>query len=600
MAAVRGLAPSPLRSGELEPYLERLEAGEPFKAVLEALLLDLPIEKAEHLGLILREGRGSWLPLLRSRSGRALFIGNALSGTVHVLAALGFRPHIHEVSQERMRFESFRCQALTGVTCEWSLSENSPVLPFADREFDLVIQEAGAPAHPQGWAHDTAELRRVSAGEVAITANNRLGYKRSLGRRGRFAVPSPMRFLKEILSSPDGERTLRGYREEMSFDGCSKPRAFSIYPHAADFTHVVAIDEATPRLHVGPKERKNRLKVAAYRAGLFPWLTPSYAIVSTDAELEGSAQPRIEAILRELSEQSGEALPEVDELIASRGNCIVLQTRPRGGSPLDEEGSWSIHIGLSPHKSAQVERHYRVLEQLWQADRPIPVPEPIFFGTIEGACLSCERRLPGLSAPQLSGDPRSMRQLLEDTARHLQQLVVEPPAPVDEAGFAEHFDWRFDLVAAHAGRQETATNIQHMRDEVRELVLGEPMPLVLQHADLRNKHVQVHPGGKVIGYMDWGSSRNRDVPYFDLLQLIVHEHKQAKGGRVGHSWQKLLVGGQCADWERAALDTYAENIGLSPQISRALELCFPIFVAAMAESNWDYSRPRWVHHSFGI
>jgi len=25
-----------------------------------------------------------------------------------------------------------------------------------------------------------------------------------------------------------------------------------------------------------------------------------------------------------------------------------------------------------------------------------------------------------------------------------------------------------------------------------------------------------------------------------------------------------------------------------------------VFVAAMAEKNWDYSRPRWLHRQFGL
>jgi len=27
---------------------------------------------------------------------------------------------------------------------------------------------------------------------------------------------------------------------------------------------------------------------------------------------------------------------------------------------------------------------------------------------------------------------------------------------------------------------------------------------------------------------------------------------------------------------------------------------YPVLVAAMAEKNWDYSRPRWLHASFGL
>jgi len=603
------LDPLPLEAGELAPPLARLDAGEDFKAVLEALLLSLPLERADHLGLLLREGRGAWLPLLRSSGGRALFVGNALSGTVHALAALGFRPWVLETSAERARFEAHRCKALTGVEIEWSLAQDAPRLDFSDGEFELVVQEGGAPSlvtagDPSearaGWGHDWRELRRVSAGEVVVTVDNRLGYKRSLGRRGRFEVPTPWRYAREVLRPPRGERSLRGYRQELAFESCAPPRAFALYPCSADFTHVVALDEEAPQLHIGPKERENLLKLVGYKAGLFPWLAPSFALASATRELEARVAPRIDRVLDQLAERSGEERPRPDELIASRGNCVVLQTRPPRSNPASEEGWWTLHIALGPHKHAQVERHYRVIEELWERGQPAPVPEPIYFGQLEGMLLSCERRLPGHAAPQYSGDSRRMRRVLEDTARHFAELVEEPPRPVDEAAFDELFDWRFELVAQHAGRRETADAVLRMRDETRELVLGEAMPLALQHADLRNKHVQVDEAGSVLGYLDWGSSRARDVPYFDLLQLVVHEHKQASGGRVGDSWRRLLVDRGCAEWERAALDDYMERIGLSPRVARALELCFPVFVAAMAESNWDYSRPRWLHHAFGI
>ncbi|MFT7486040.1 MAG: aminoglycoside phosphotransferase (APT) family kinase protein, partial [Candidatus Paceibacteria bacterium] len=143
-------------------------------------------------------------------------------------------------------------------------------------------------------------------------------------------------------------------------------------------------------------------------------------------------------------------------------------------------------------------------------------------------------------------------------------------------------------------------DLMALRDATRKQLLGEPMPLVLQHADLRNKHVQITPEGKVLGYLDWGSSRADDVPYFDLLQLIVHETKQARGGSIGDAWKALTASDETRDWERSALDSYAETLGLSRNFCDAMEGAFPVFVAAMAESNWDYSRPQWVHRSFGI
>ena len=39
---------------------------------------------------------------------------------------------------------------------------------------------------------------------------------------------------------------------------------------------------------------------------------------------------------------------------------------------------------------------------------------------------------------------------------------------------------------------------------------------------------------------------------------------------------------------------------LDEDTARAIEGLYPVLVAAMAEKNWDYSRPRWLHRQFGI
>ena len=589
--------PAPLTRAELIPCLEELEAGRPFKETLEQLLLTLPFATAEHFSLLMREGRGAWVPLLRSCGGRALFVGNAFSGTAHVLAALGFRPRLHDASEERLRFEVFRCKALTGVEPEFTLADLGERLPYDDDEFDLVVQEGGAP-HEE-WGHATSELLRVSRGEVVLTADNRLGYKRSLGARGEFAVLSPTRFLASVVNPPHGERTLAGYRASLACEGQAVPEAYSLYPHSGDFTHVVAIDGDSPKLHIGPKERANKLKIAGKALGLFRWLTPSFAIVSDKRGASARTPRRIERLLAEISERVDEPLGIVDEWIATRGNTIVVQTRAAHGDLADEDGRWSVHIPLSPQQRAQITRHAEVLEHLW-TKKLVPAPEPIYSGRIDGIEFCCERRLAGFTAPQYSGDESCMRKLLEDCAEQFTALVQSPPMVIDERRFEKLFAWRYELVASLAGREETAREVLRLRDEVRELVLGKSTPLCLQHADLRNKHVQTHPDGSVIGYLDWGSSRDRDLPYFDLLQLVVHEYKQATGCAMGAAWRLLLEPGRLRDWEYAAFERYRQAVGLDAEVARGIERSFPVFVAAMAESNWDYSRPRWVHHHFGI
>ena len=590
--------PAPLFAGELDDFLAQTERGVPFKQALEELLLALPLDRAEHLMLLLREGRAAWFPLLKSSGGPALVIGNAFSGTTHVLAAAGFQPTILDPSMQRLRFEAVRCEALTGHAPALVEGGRDARLPFEDDSFELVVQEDGLPEAGGPWGHDAEELRRVSRGEVLVVADNRLGYKRSLGARGEFAVPSPLQYALDVARRTRGAHTLRGYRRRLTSGECGTPRAFALYPHSMDFAHVVGLDESGPSLHIGPMERRNRLKMLGQRVGLFPLLTPSFALVSEARGLKHQ-RPRIERILAQLAERLGEPTPCVEELVATRGNTALVQTHRPGADTEDPAGRWSLHVPLSPQQERQLDRHHAVIERLWQS-KQLPVPEPLFRGTLGGVSLSCERRLGGLTAPQLSGDPEKVERTLNDLVEQLSSVVVRSARPLDEEDFERYFGARFDLVARFCGRPETERALGRLRERTRERVLGLELPLVLYHADLRSKHLQVDPRGRVLGYLDWGSSLDADLPYSDLLQFLVHELKQSRCETARQAWEGLGAGGPVSATERSLLDHYAGRLGLSKELQGAMEDCFPVFVAAMAEANWDYSRPRWLHRQFGV
>ena len=431
------------------------------------------------------------------------------------------------------------------------------------------------------------EARRVCGGELFVLAPNRLGYKRSSGRRGDFRVPGPLEYARAALG-PSDERTLPGWRRRIAARGFERPRAFALYPHAADFSHVVALDAERPRLTVGPKERANRLKLAAFRAGLFPWLAPSFGLAAARQE-RASAPPRVERVLDALAERLDEGRPRLDVLVATRGNTSVVHT---------ESPDWTLHVPHSPQQAVQARRHFARLGEI-QAEFPaLPAPEPLFGGELAGLEVFCERRLGGLSAPQLSGEHGPLARMFAELAEHLASLVRERVV-VDDVVFEELLGSRFELVARFAAVPATVEWLATERARSREELIGRELPRVLHHADLRSKHVQVTADGGVLGLLDWGSSEASGLPYFDLLHLVVHERKQETGVSAGEAW-RAVTRGELRDHERAPLDDYCARIGLDAAVRATFERIYPVFVGAMAERNWDYSRPRWLHRNFGV
>ncbi|MDP6409547.1 MAG: phosphotransferase [Planctomycetota bacterium] len=582
--------------GELDTCLAELEAGRAFKGCLESLLLGLEEERAERLMMLLREARGSWLPLLRGRPGRTLFCGNALSGTVLALILTGHRPLLADRRADRLAFARHRAAALTGRRPDAVLSTRER-LPFAEGSFDLVIAEGGSPGTSAGLPIPPTEARRVARGEVVMTADNRLGYKRSTGRRGHFTVPGPLHFASAALRPRSGERTLGAYRRALTGGGRGRPAAFALYPHSADFTHLVALDEPWPTLHIGPKERGNRWKTAACALGLFPLLTPSFALASAPRELESAS--RLARLLDALAELLGTPPLIAQELIATRGNTALIQTAARD-DPRAHEGRLTIRIPLGPHLRPMVSEHHERLGAIRREFPAVPVPAPLFAGELEGLWLTCEQRLAGLTAPQVSGRHPLVARMLTDAADHLAQLVTRPASRLDAEGFEELLGWRFELVGRHVAVASTLARLERMRDELRERLVGLSFPRVLSHGDLRSKHVQVRPDGSVLGYLDWGTSRRDDLPGWDLLHLIAHEHKQEHGLRPAEAWERIRRLDRLRDHERAALADHARRLGVGVEVLEAGAEGYPVLLAAMAESHWDYSRPRWVHRQFDL
>jgi hypothetical protein len=592
LAAGPEAAADPERAA-LRAALARLARGTPWKAALEALLLELDPAAADHLQQVLREARGSWLCLLRASLGRALFVGDPLSGTVVALARAGFRVTVAGDDPLRLALARARAAALSGPIDVVVADALRP--PVRGGAFDLAVVE-GDPRTEVARAAAAA-----SRGEVAWIAPNRLAYKGWSGRRGAFRVRRPLELARAALDPRRPEATLAGYRRRLAACGLGDVRAFALYPHALDFALIAALDRGDrggrggrgglagggPRLFVGPKERENRPKVVAYRLGALPLFTPSFALLATRAT--GPARiARIERVLSTLAERLGEPLPEVEQWIASRGNTTIVHA-----------GDWTLHVPHQPAQARQARRHYERLVELRARFPDLPVPDPLFAGELEGLAVFCERRVRGLTAPQAVGRTGVLARTFADCARLLAGLVVER-ATVDAALFDALVRDKVALVRRHAAVASTERWLDAALERAADRMLGRELPLVVQHADLRSKHVVIDAEGGVRGLLDWGSSEPRDLPFFDLLHLVVHERKQAGGLSAGEAWRRVIAPGGARPHERAALDDHAARLGLAPDVRAALEELYPVLVAAMAERNWDFSRPRWLHASFGV
>jgi len=576
-------AASPARPAALDAMLARLDGGSDLRTALERILVELEPEHADALMLLTKEGRGAWFPLLSGQGGRALFLGNAFSGTITALGMAGYDVTTLDTSRARLRFNAWRhvFQELPGTSVQGGKSAR---LPFRDAAFELVVQEDGLPSARNGWGHDTSELERVCARELVLIARNRFAYKRSTGQRGVFQKMGP----RTLLGRNTEERSLRGYRQ--LFRSFEATRVFSLYPDAGEFSHIVSLDEAHPRLTIGPRERKNRLKLVGKRLGLFPWLTPSFAVIGSR-----SANPtaRIRRMLGAIAERLAVPTPGIDIIVATRSNTSLIHTRPSA----DHTG-WTLRLSTSPSKQRLNDLHHDTLQLIEQRFPTARVPRPLFEGELEGVRVSCEQRLPGWTAPDITGCRAESARMFSAVARALAELVVREPQVMSADVFEAEMRPRFERVARYAGDAGAIRTVHDLCAQTQEALVGRTLPRVLYHADLRPKHVQVQPTGELVGLLDWGASERSFLPYADLVTLIAFHRKQEERSSPRAIWERIRSLETLDSYERDALEEYAALLDLDEDYCRALRAIFPLLVGDMAERNWDYSRPLWLKRQY--
>lgn len=591
------LEPRPLRSGSLDPFFAAMAAGSGYRAAFEQLLLSLDELDNQRLMQLVREARGAWHPLLHELRGAALFLGNAFSGTITALANNGFDVTVLDSSPERVRFAVRRAAENSPGRVRGVVAGDATRLPFDDASFALVVQEDGLPGANGMHAHGIDEVLRVAADECVLTADNRLAYKKNLGRRGEFVRLSPGAWLASAAHPRRGERLLRSYRRMLAKDGWDAAEAFALYPHSFDWSHAVALDEDRPRLTIGPNERRNKLKLLGHALGLFPWFAPSFAI---HARRSATRPRRLDRILDALARTTGEPRPRVETLVATRGQSAVIHTSIPGRDADDPRGRWTLHLPLCPKNEPQLELHVRSLHHARQRYPALPVPEPLHGGRIEGLWLSCERRLPHHAMPQWGRDRAAIEAACLDAARHLAGVVARRLERYDASEHARLVRRPAAIVARHAAVDSTRRWLAEAEARAFELLRDRPLPLVLNHGDLRGKHVQTTPEGRVLGFLDWGTTEFEGLPLFDLLHLLVHERKQHTGRTAAACWRAIQDPAGREPHEARAIASYGAAIGLHAEAEQALCLLYPMLVAATAELHWDYSRPRWLHTQFEV
>jgi hypothetical protein len=403
----------------------------------------------------------------------------------------------------------------------------------------------------------------------------------------------PWSLLRNTLFPKPGEGRHSAFKRQLEarFDSV---QSYALYPHRLECSHLVDLHGGLPRLTVGPKELRNKIKVLGHKLGMFPVFTPSFVFLNQKSS--GAQDSRLQRILKGLSETIGEPLPVAEHIISTRGNVCVVQTMLGPDSdPHAPAGRWTIHIPFGNVKFRLSEAHFKGLEHLRQFHPQVPVPEPLFMGEVDGLWLICERRLPDRSGAHLVEDSPEQMKMLQQVSEVLLHLKTGTRQVLTEGLYDRLLGERARRISRLTGRKATSRAILDMLDRGREELVGWEFQPVFYHADLRPKHVNNAEDGSIYGLLDWGAYEDFFLPYADLLHIFAHlRHSSAR-----LQWQRLCDR-TLSEAEAAILDGYCQAMDIAPERARAIERLYPLLVCGMAERNWEFSRPFWVHREFGL
>ncbi|MBI3820330.1 MAG: phosphotransferase [Planctomycetes bacterium] len=595
-------APAPFQDCESQfaRFLQKAGAPGVWRDAWEELLFTIPARAASAAEWGTRESVGAAALLARGGAeGPALVLGSGLLGTAPARAALGGEVVAADDNAARVEFVNLRARANNLTIRGVQINADKP-LPFADATFaSAIVPDAPAGLPGIGVANALAEARRVlkPGGDLIFLASNRFGYKRFTGLHGRFEKPGIAGLARRIFIDPTGERTLRGWRGEISRAGFVIFNECAAYVSHLDYHYLASLDRKRfPKLEIGPKERANVMKWIGYRLGLFPWLAPSFAIAAAAADGASITQQKetwMQHIARAALEAAGAdgTAARVDHLLATRGNAALLLVN--GGAR-----GVVARVPLCGKEDRLGRVHLQFSERLRARIGGFPAPRPFGECNIRGARVWVEERLPGWNAAQFTGDANGRERTYLQLSRLLAQLRIED-AVLDEPRIEELIHSRARLTASRVREAETANLILSVARAAGAALLGRRCPLVIAHGDLRAKHCLVGDAGEVTGLLDWGTAREPNLPLFDILHFIVHDRKQQFDATLDDAATSTLLDRSLHPREERAIVEYCNLLGIDDALRAACERLYPIEVATTAFLNWDYDRPNWVKMNFG-
>lgn len=567
---------------KMREILVAAETGD-WRLAFERLTSDMKYS-AYHAQYAFSERRAGWWPLLNiDPQSRVLDYGCGWGPISHALAKRAGMVVSLDACFERLKFWRIRAQQehLSNIQFLWA--GDTPRLPFADQQFDLVVLNGVLEWIPASQKDDPGKIQRSFLREVArilspngqlmLAMENRYNWYYFLGKPEDHAgiryVSILPRFLAALYSKMRIGDIYRnytysywGHKRLLKSVGFSDADVLVPLPDYRLFRSVVdpSRPETVEKFFTERDSTKSSRMLTRLKARTTPLLAPSFCVVAH----RGTPQPSFAvALAREIAVKLGANPSEAQwmQLRVSRADVILLE--------VDFGPSHPPVVVKLPMNNLSLARCQSEGETLDFAKSKLPpgdaalIPCSLCSGTFRGVYYFAQQMFSGIAGNHFLGKPseNAWKNLGADFLSALHRQAHERLQ-------LEASVWENLVRPKIAAGLEIIQNALHFESaRIEEFLLanlgGKPWPFCFTHGDFwAGNLVLADSGRRLVGVIDWDRSERPGLPMFDILHFILFSRLESQPrtrnlpGVIGEALQS----GRANFWDAEILDRYLEKM----------------------------------------
>ncbi|MFN7140578.1 MAG: methyltransferase domain-containing protein, partial [Limisphaerales bacterium] len=455
--------------------------------------------------------------------------------------------HGIDLSLQRARFAKRHAEYRGLKNLKWVVGGDAQKLPFPDGYFDVVILNGILEWIPTSRDLDKSpteaqliflrELARITSpeGMICLAIENRIGFKYFLGSKDehsrlRYMTILP-RWLADVYSSrkrgkPFREytHTIGGYRNLLGAAGFPNSEAYIPFPSYRHFDILLPYRSPKGVFDFLGKRRKITHLNAAVTAQA-PQFANAFVVLAGKTQWQ-KVSSAADQLARSFPPQKRETVRPWKVL--GTGSVLSYGQKAANGDPvvvkvpLTVRGQTSNEAALRNLK----ELHSRKETPGWLKEM---IATPGERSELDGFTCFVQSRLPGVEGMQLALRPELKDKIFNATARLLIRLHKDTAQQtnITEAVFNNAILPTIDLGLKLLEESGAPAERQRLEAAIRRSLVGQSMPLVLNHGDYWMKNVLFDKStNEPTAIIDWDRMQFPGPAVTDLLNLLLMSEKR--------------------------------------------------------------------------